>query len=233
MKLRCRSAEKRQGFAQGDVILVLAAVLVLGSVALSFISKSRENSRMAQCLVNVKVLNDAVLSQAQDNGNRLLTTKAIPAPGGWWSYKDKIRSYIKKGAGGGVEERLFACPSDRGYSQETERQVPFWRSPKHSFTSYVFNGVTLPGIPNVSGRQLSSIREPSKTLLVMEWVAHGPLSWHRSRTGQANMPFYDGAECVVGFVDGHAGLTRIHFDGINAAYTRDPAPGYDYRYSGD
>ena len=66
----------------------------------------------------------------------------------------------------------------------------------------------------------------------MEWTAHGPLSWHRSRTGKRNAPFYNDAESVVGFVDGHVDLVKIYHDGYNAAYTRDPIPGYRYRYSG-
>jgi hypothetical protein len=28
-------------------------------------------------------------------------------------------------------------------------------------------------------------------------------------------------------------LTRIYYDGFNAAYTQDPIDGYDYQYSGD
>ena len=91
----------------------------------------------------------------------------------------------------------------------------------------------LPGIPNIAGRKLDSIPKPQRTLLTMEWAAHAPLSWHRSRTGRANTPFYNNAESVVGFVDGHAALVKIYYDGLNPALTRDPAPGYDYQYSGD
>jgi hypothetical protein len=67
----------------------------------------------------------------------------------------------------------------------------------------------------------------------MEWCAHAPLSWHKSRTGKRNLPFYCDAESVVVFVDGHAVLTKIYYDGYNAAYTRDPIPGYNYKYSGN
>ena len=67
----------------------------------------------------------------------------------------------------------------------------------------------------------------------MEWTAHAPLSWHKSRTRQKNTPFYNDAETVVGFVDGHVKLVPIYYDGMNAAYTRDPIGGYEYQYSGD
>ena len=56
---------------------------------------------------------------------------------------------------------------------------------------------------------------------------------HHSKTGRANTPFYDNAESMVGFVDGHVDFVPIYFDGINPAYTRDPIGGYDYKYSGD
>ena len=86
---------------------------------------------------------------------------------------------------------------------------------------------------SIGGRTLASIKQPSRTLLVMEWTAHAPLSWHSSLTRSANTPFYKDAQSVVGFVDGHVAYVKIYYDGINAAYTRDPVPGYDYQYSGD
>jgi prepilin-type processing-associated H-X9-DG protein len=67
----------------------------------------------------------------------------------------------------------------------------------------------------------------------MEWTAHAPLSWHRSLTGRRNHPFYNNAESMVGFVDGHVDFIPIYYDGINAAYTRDPIPGYKYKYGAD
>ena len=91
----------------------------------------------------------------------------------------------------------------------------------------------LTGVPNIAGRQLPSVKLPQKTLLVMEWSAHAPLSWHKSKTGRENSPFYCDAQSVVAFVDGHVSFSKIYYDGYNAAYTRDPIGGYDYKYSGD
>jgi hypothetical protein len=119
------------------------------------------------------------------------------------------------------------------YDPAIAKPPPFCLSKKHNFTSYVLNGVTLPGVPNIAGWPLASVKDPARTLLVMEWTAHAPLSWHKSRTGKANTPFYDDAESVVGFADGHVSLIKIYYDGMNAAYTRDPIPGYEYKYSGD
>jgi prepilin-type processing-associated H-X9-DG protein len=144
-----------------------------------------------------------------------------------------VKNYAGLTGASSTNDTVFACPNDRGYGDGGTDSRPFCRSAKHDYTSYVFNGVNLPGVPNIGGRQVSSIRVPSRTLLVMEWTAHAPLSWHRSQTGKANAPFYNDAESVVGFVDGHVALTKIYYDGLNAAYTRDPVPGYDYKYGGD
>lgn len=223
----------RSGFTQGDLLLALAGVALLLALVVPMVSRSRENSRLAQCVQNLGKVNGAMLSYVQEHGGRLPKAKTTPAPGGWWSYKNDLVKYLPAKAAAGDSGSPWACPSDRGYAHTEEIDLPFAKSAKYHFTSYVYNGVTLPGLPNVSGREVSGIRDPEKTLTVMEWTAHGPLSWHRSRTGRGDSPFYDGAESVAGFVDGHVRLTRFHFDGINAAYTRDPAPGYDYKYGGD
>jgi len=144
-----------------------------------------------------------------------------------------VKGYLGLKGPASTEEKVFACPDDRGYGDGGEKPLPFSRQKKYNYTSYVFNGVDLPGVPNIAGRTVASIKRPSRTLLVMEWTAHAPLSWHSSLTRSANTPFYNDAQSVVGFVDGHAAYTRIFYDGINAAYTRDPAPGYEYQYSGD
>lgn len=226
----------RRGFTLTELLMSLAAVAVLVAVIAPMMVGQRRESRLNVCLGNLRQVNRAVLQYAEDNSQTLPSMEGSPAPGGWWHYKEKVKRYVGLTGESSAEDRVFACPDDRGYGDSaagTAAVVPFCRSKKHRFTSYVFNGVNLPGIPNIGGRRLDTIVGPDRTLLVMEWTAHAPLSWHRSRTGRANTPFYNDAESVVGFVDGHVALTRIHHDGLNAAYTRDPAPGYQYKYSGD
>lgn len=196
-------------------------------------AQARAKSRRTRCLANLKQVNGAVLQFAGDHDQALPRMDSSPPPGGWWWYKEQVKGYAGLSGESSPTDKVFGCPDDRGYGEGTEKPPPFSQSRKHDYTSYAFNGVNLPGIPNVAGREVSSIKEPSRTLLVMEWTAHAPLSWHRSRTGRANTPFYSDAESVVGFVDGHVAFIPLYYDGLNAAYTRDPAPGYAYRYSGD
>lgn len=223
---------RARGFNLTDLLVVLAVLSVLAAIALPITARVRAKTRMAQCKANLGVVNQSVLMYAGEHRRALPLLDPSPQPGGWWWYKEQVKRYAGVTGLSSPKDKVFACPDDRGYD-DPERPTPFWRSPKHDFTSYVFNGVNLPGIPNIAGWDVSKVQDPARTLLVMEWTAHAPLSWHQSKTGRANTPFYNNAESMVGFVDGRVEFIKIYYDGFNPAYTRDPIGGYDYKYSGD
>jgi len=219
-----------------DFLMVCAGCALLVAIATPIILKSRSSSHQAQCNANLKQVTRAVLQFADENGGLLPAESPSPPKasytGIWWWYKELVKGYLGLKDKSSPADRVFACPDDRGY----EDPKPFWRNARFDYGSYNFNGVTIPGspgVPNIAGRAVSSIGDPKRTLLMMEWTAHAPLSWHKSQTGSKNAPFYNDAESVVGFVDGHVECIRIYYDGMNAAYTRDPVSGYMYRYSGD
>lgn len=220
-------------FTATELLITLAALSVLAAMTVPLVAQGRAKSRLASCVANVRQVNRAVLQFADEHDQKFPDMDNSPAPGGWWYYKEQVKGYAGLTGASSANDKVFACPDDRGYGEGTEKPRPFCKSQKYVYTSYVFNGVNLPAIPNIAGREASSITDPSRTLLTMEWVAHAPLSWHRSRTGKANTPFYNDAESVVGFVDGRVAFIKIYYDGLNAAYTRDPAPGYNYKYSSD
>ncbi len=228
MSRRPTTFGQARGFSRTDLLVTVAVISILGAIAFSALGRSRSASRLSLCSNNLKEVSRAVLAFANDHGGTLpglLQTTAGPS---WWWYKDEIRKYAGLSGASSPEDRVFACPLDRGYSDPG----PFWKNARFNYTSYVFNGVTLFGMPNIAGWKLSDVNKPDRTLAVMEWAAHGPLSWHRSRTGKSNAPFYSNAESMVAFVDGHASFIPIYFDGFNAAYTRDPIAGYSYKFSG-
>jgi hypothetical protein len=223
---------KRQhhGFAQLDLAFALATTALLVVVAAGVVKMSGEAARLSVCRQNLQQIGKGCLQFATEHND------SLPAPSRdlprdrdfWWFYKEEIKSYIGLNGVSSIEDKAFACPLDRGYSESK----PFWKLAKYDFGSYNFNGVTIPGSPNIAGWKKSAISLPNRTLLAMEWTAHAPLSWHRSRTGVKNLPFYCDAKSVVTFCDGHVDLIPIYYDGYNAAYTRDPIPGYAYKYSG-
>jgi Tfp pilus assembly protein PilE len=215
------------GFTLTDLMVILAVVSILAAALFSAMTSSRAKSRLAVCSANLQQVSRGVLSYCADNTQALPTIPAGDTRPLWWYYKEQVKRYAGLMGESSKADTVFACPEDRGYSDP----FPFHLSARFDYSSYVYNGVTLPGIPNIAGLRLPEVKHPERTLLVMEWTAHAPLSWHKSKTGRNNSPFYSDAESVVGFVDGHVKLSRIYYDGYNAAYTRDPIDGYDYQYS--
>jgi hypothetical protein len=222
------SATGGRAFTRTDLLVTVAAVAVLMAVVSGLVGRLRQKNQLAVCTVNLMQINRAVLLYATDHGNRLPASVAPQAGDLWWWYKEQVKGYVGFSGPSSANDKLFACPVDRGYSDPR----PFCKTPRFDYSSYVFNGVQLLGTPNIAGWQPPAIEEPQRTLLVMEWPAHAPLSWHRSRTGRANAPFYCDAQSVLGFVDGHVHFSPIYYDGYTPAYTRDPIPGYDYKFSG-
>jgi hypothetical protein len=215
------------GFTFTDLLVTAACLSVLGVLLLGWQSQARTKARLGLCTNNLAKVNRAVLDYVNDHHQTLPANDGTDPHDIWWWYKEKVKSYAGLRGESSAQDTLFACPEDRGYSDPT----PFCRSGRFDFSSYVFNGVTLPGLPNISGLPLSSVNHPQRTLLVMEWTAHAPLSWHASQTGRRNAPFYCDAKSVVGYVDGHVSFTPIYYDGYNAAYTLDPISSYAYQYS--
>ena len=215
-----------RAFALADLLVIIAALMLLLAIAVPLLVKSNAKARQARCVSNLKEINRAVLLYADEYKGTLPVLDRNPS---WWWYKELVKAHVGLTGPSSPRDKLFACPNDRGYDEPR----PFHLSPKFDFTSYVFNGVNLPGIPNLAGKNIAAVNQPAKTLLMMEWTAHAPLSWHKSRTGKKNQPFYNDAESVVGFVDGHVEFIPIYYDGINAAFTRDPIPGYSYKYSAE
>ncbi len=217
------------GYTRTDLLAGIAAASMVVALALSYGIHASRKARLQQCLDNLRDVGRAVISFANDHENTL--PDSTPNLGGdlWWWYKEQVKSYVGLTGPSSAQDRVFACPDDRGYSDPR----PFHQSARFDYGSYVFNGVTLPHMPNIAGRTTDSLPRPARTLLVMEWTAHGPLSWHRSRTGRANLPFYRDAENATSFVDGHVKFIPFYYDGYTAAFTRDPIAGYDYQYSGD
>jgi type II secretory pathway pseudopilin PulG len=216
-----------------ELLLVLAVISLLAAVITPVALRVREKSRLATCTANLNQIAKAVLMYAKSQGDRFPAMTDPKPPGAWWWYKERVKQYAGLTGPASPNDKVFACPSDRGYEGTGQKGMPFHANPKYGFNSYVFNGVTLRGMPSLAGRTTASVLQPARTLMVMEWTAHAPLSWHKSLSGKADAPFYCDAESVVAFVDGHVKMVKIYYDGMNAAYTRDPIPGYDYKYSAD
>jgi hypothetical protein len=221
------------GFSFPDLLMIIAVLFLALAFALPMWTNTRARGRQAVCTDHLQKVAAAILSFSEAQGRLPQDDPAVRGPMGlpplWWFYKEQVKGQLMLKGPSSPADKVFACPDDRGY----EENRPFRLSAKFDYGSYVFNGVNLTGYPHIAGRVVSAIKDPALTLLVTEWTARAPLSWHRSRTGRKNQPFYNHAESVVAFVDGHVDFIPIYYDGMNSAGTRDPIPGYKYKFSGD
>jgi type II secretory pathway pseudopilin PulG len=218
-----------RGFSFTDLLVVIAISLLLAALVLPVLARNNAKSKQVLCISNLKDVNRAVQLYAEEHRGVVPYQPSAVRKQFWWFYKELVKGYVGLKGPSSPKDSKFACPNDRGYTDNK----PFRLSERFDYGSYVLNAVDLPGMPNIANRQMSSIKSPKTTLLTMEFPAHGPYSWHSIRTGNRKLPFFSDAESVVGFVDGHVNFIKIYYDGINPAFTRDPIPGYEYKYSGD
>lgn len=229
LTLAGRISRSPRGFTRTDLLAILAALAMGLTVSVGFLKTSHRNAGRSECLANLGKLGRAFQRFASDHQQTLPDAEPGKNEDIWWFYKEQIKGYLGLKGASSADDRGFACPADRGYADHG----PFSKEARFDFTSYVYNGVTLPDVPNIAGWSLAAVRDPARTLLVMEWAAHAPLSWHDSRTGTRNAPFYCDAISVIAFVDGHSASAPIYYDGHTPAYVRDPIPGYSYKYNGN
>ena len=215
---------KKHAFTLIELLVVIAVIAILASLLLPALCTGKEQGRQADCLNNLRQVNLAIRFYAEDCDD-CLPVLPIPNPypnGVGAYYKQLVKGYLGLAGPASPNEGVFICPSDRAICSQA------W----HAFTSYTFNGYEVgPGaIARITGQKLGSIKNPSKAVLVGEWPAFFGGSWHPPVN-----PNYPDAKNVLSFVDGHAGLTRIYWDGVSdsdpGAY--DPPSGYDYNWDGD
>src|SRR5438552_2644267 len=160
------------GFTMTEFMVVLATLALLSAIVFPVLAKSRAKSRLEQCIANLQQVGRAVSLYADDHKGALPQLDSSPPPGEWWYFKEQVKGYLGLTGPSSSRDKVFACPMDRGYGEGGDQPQPFYSSKKHDYTSYNLNSINLPGIPNIAGWQISAVKDPAKTLSVMEWTAH-------------------------------------------------------------
>ena len=235
-------SEAAKGFTLIELMVVIVILAILAALLLPVLSRAKAKARRSACMNNMGQISLGIRMYAEDSSEAFPpATNSTPAA--FTAYTLLMKSYV--GLTGTKPERakLFSCPADTFYwdyenawiSQSLHDQQKFY------YSSYGFNGGNfprgkppVPEWPGIAGRKLSSIREPVKTVLVMEFAALLPYSWHEP----TRVSHYNNAQDIIGFVDGHVSFIKMYWDSttpINRieAWQYDPPAGCEYKWSGD
>jgi hypothetical protein len=167
-------------------------------------------------------------------------------------YKELMKANVGLTRQSSPEDKIFACPADTFYFDAPpigHVSRGFHEQAFTDYSSYAFNaggtnrlfGTMTRGL---AGRKVTSIKDPSRTLLLTEASALFPFSWHEPKTPVSleNAIFKD-AKNVVSFVDGHVDYLKIYWNtnrvvaggrsyGLMAS-DFDPPSEYDYKWKAD
>lgn len=248
---RCPPRAGVNGFTLLELFVVIAVMVVLAALIFPALSRAKGSAKRAICINHLKNISLGIRIYADDARDlgpaRFKEGKSID---GWTAYKQLLRGYVGPNETNATAEKLFACPSDTyHYDFTTNVSIGYSYIPqpahKQAWTdhsSYAFNGGntrtnTTSGarFPGIAGRQLSSIKEPSRTILVAELPAYYCFSWHDPQFPKVPH-YFDNAKDMAAFVDGHVSYTRFHYNPTNTlseSWQYDPPPGYDYKWSAD
>jgi prepilin-type N-terminal cleavage/methylation domain-containing protein len=227
------SPKRAIGFTLIELLVVIAIVGILAALLFPALALARNKSQRVVCASNARQINLAITMYCDDaNGETPVDKEATRRArdigeygiSSFFSYRKLIQSYAGLKGEPSAHDALFTCPSDtfRYGVDLPSLAVSYEASPAHtsaytSFSSYAFNG----GISNIftlytnkiglGNQKLTTIRNPSKTVLGMEVPALFPFSWHKP--GNASS------------------FAAVSFN--NGAIQYDPPPDYDYKWSGD
>ena len=240
-----------------ELLVVIAVIAILAALLLPAASRAKASARRAGCLNNLRQISIGMHLYAAENGDRLPASSNITGSGTQTNhfaifYRPLVDSYVGIPGPPSAQDRLFACPADTFYyvfppmTYVGESQHD---QPDAYFSSYGFNGGNYDetsnappsflhesAYPGVFGRRQASIKDPSRTLLLMEISAFFPWSWHQPLRLPSGGQFgLDDAKNMASFVDGHVSYIKIFWNSnynlTSCCY--DPPPGYDYKRSAD
>jgi len=253
--------KNNSGAAEGFTLIELLVVIaIIAASLLPVISATKRKAQQTTCLNNLRQISLGVRMYSDDSsdaspspGSAGLSTNLMPLYSG---YKALIKNYVGLQGSSSPQDKLFACPADVFCPNWVlPNSSPPWHfvqksihaEPSFDFSSFLFNGgdnstrklhtnsFTFPGL---AGVRLSSVSHPSRTVLVMEFSAIAPWSWHEpSSHGVADKDgtMYNDSKNVVSFVDGHVSYIKMYWNsgrkGLAGNYN--PPAGYDYQWSPD
>jgi prepilin-type N-terminal cleavage/methylation domain-containing protein len=222
---------RRLAFTLIELLVVIAIISILASMLLPALSKAKGRAQKTKCVSNLRQIGLSMMLYVHDFRDTLPgLNDAIPTdPRPWVMYKRLVKPYLGLNTPNpSTNDAIFQCPSDFGYPLVLGLDSPSYRDPSEDYSSYIFNGVAGIGCPNICSLKMSAIRQVARTILITEYTAHGPITWHDGKT--KFQPRTNKARSVVDFLDGHVGYVPIYYNGLDGPWTYNPprTGGWDY-----
>jgi prepilin-type N-terminal cleavage/methylation domain-containing protein len=233
-----------KGFTLIELLVVIATIAILAALLLPVLNAAKDKARRTTCLSNLRQISAGIRMYSDDAND---TSPSSATNHVWAHYKELVQSYVGLGGAPTNHNRLFACPADTFY-YDIDDQVSLVQHAHHEeltshFSSYIFNGANEFKNPSVvqpllgiAGRKLSSIKNPARTVLVTEWPAIVPYSWHEPKQpiSDARNCGFNNAKNMLSFVDGHVSYIGIYQkQPLTLSIQYDPPAEYEYQWSGE
>src|SRR5439155_678184 len=171
------------------LLVVIAVIAILAALLFPAISSAKAKAKRTVCMDALRQINLGLRMYSDDSDDASPSTPGTNSSPSmenfinFTGYKKLMKSNVGLKGASSPQDNLFACPADTFY-YGPQGYVPqaFHEQSFSDYSSYGFNaGATNPIYSTrtgLAGRKIGSIKDPSKTILVMEIPALSPYSWH-------------------------------------------------------